>query len=141
MTIQEDYLIGDKAVLSVKDVQDAVRAAWADMRVTGSTAHQLAIDAGIDIDALPDLATGFVDVKPAAAGMGGVDLIILAASHAAVQVWQHVLLPQIRERWGDKAIARKNAATAAAKKAATAAGTPPPAKTAGRKTPAKKSAD
>ncbi len=115
----------DKGVLSVKDVQDAVRAAWDDLRVPGSTVHQLALDAGIDIDALPATPAGFVDAQPAAAGMGGVDLIILAASHAAVQIWQHVLLPQIRERWGDKAIARKNAqAKAAAKKAAA----PAPAK-------------
>jgi hypothetical protein len=122
MVTQEEFTIADKSVLSVKDVQDAVRAAWADLRVEGSTARQLAIDAGIDIDDLPDTAAGFVDVKPAAAGIAGVDLIILAASHAAVQLWQHVLLPQIRERWGDKAIAKKNAAaTAAAKKAAAAA--------------------
>ncbi len=122
MTVQEEFTIADKALLSVKDVQDAVRTAWADLRVEGSAARQLAIDAGIDIDDLPATAAGFVDVKPAAAGIAGVDLIILAASHAAVQLWQHVLLPQIRERWGDKAIAKKNAAaTAAAKKAAAAA--------------------
>lgn len=122
MVTQEEFTIADKSVLSVKDVQDAVRAAWADMRIEGSMARQLAIDAGIDIDALPETAAGFVDVKPAAAGIAGVDLIILAASHAAVQLWQHVLLPQIRERWGDKAIARKNSVAAAvAKKAAAAA--------------------
>ena len=122
MTTQEEFTIADKAVLSVKDVQDTVRTAWADLRAEGSAARQLAIDAGIDIGALPETVAGFVDVKPAAAGIAGVDLIILAASHAAVQLWQHVLLPQIRERWGDKAIAKKNAAaTAAAKKAAAAA--------------------
>ena len=132
MTIQEEYVITDKTSVSVKDVQQAVRAAWADLAVEGSTAREQAIDAGIDLDALPAELDGFVDVQPAAAGMGGVDLLILAASHAAVQLWQYVLLPQIRERWGDKSIAAKNAA---AKKAAAAAKTPAaPRKTASRKT-------
>jgi glycogen synthase len=66
--------------------------------------------------------------------MGGVDLLILAASHVAAQIWQHVLLPQIRERWGDKAIAAKNAADkAAARKAAAATKPPAPPKSAARK--------
>ncbi len=130
MTSQEEYVIGDKSVLSVKDVQDAVREAWSDLRIDGSAARQLALDADIDVDALPKLAIGFVDVKPAGAGMGGVDLLILAASHVAAQIWQHVLLPQIRERWGDKAIAAKNAA---ARKTAAATRTPAPAKAAAKK--------
>jgi len=135
--MQEDhYVIADKAALSVKDVQDAVRSAWDDLRIEGTVVRQLALDAGIDLAKLPATPTGFVDVRPGAAGIGGVELIILAASHAAVQLWQHVLLPQIRDRWGDKAIARKNAAdAAAAKKAAADAKAAAPGKAPGRKTP------
>lgn len=115
---EQAFAIKDKTKLGVSDIQATAAAAWADMQEVGTAAHAAAVKAGIDLKALPKELGQLLSIKPAGAGLGSVDLLIGALGPVAWDVWKHVLLPQIRARWGDDAIKAK---AAAAKKAAAAA--------------------
>lgn len=121
---EQQYVISDKSKLSIGDVQAAAKTAWVDLHTQGSAARARAEANGIDVDALPESLDEVIRIRSAGAGFGSLDLVLGALAPIGWDLWKHVLLPHIRERWGDNAIKAKNAA---AKKAATAAKKTPPA--------------
>jgi hypothetical protein len=118
-----EYVIVDKAKLSVADIQRDALAAWADVRTAGTTANANAKAAGIDVESLPASLEDVVRIKAGGAGVGSIDLVIAGVlAKIALDFWRHVLLPHIRETFGDNAIKAKKAE--AKKSAKTAAQAP-----------------
>lgn len=102
-----EYVIEDKSRHGVTDVQAAVNDAWIDIQVEGTEANARAKRAGIEVSSLPAEVAKLLGIRPSAAGIGTVDFVLVALGPVAWDVWKHVLLPQIRERWGDNAIKEK----------------------------------
>jgi hypothetical protein len=106
--------------ISLREIQKAVDEAWETLAEPGSAIRQTAQQHGIDTASLPATRKEALALKKSEAGLHQevVDLLLVATSHAARDVWHHVLLPWLRSRFGDDAIKeRKTAAKAAKKKA------------------------
>ena len=102
------YRIADKAKLSVAKLQETVKQTWDDMRVPGTLAYENAKAVSLNIARLPELADEAVEVRPAGAGVAGVDVIFagLRAVPRSVwkKLWDGVLLPSIKKQFGETAI-------------------------------------
>lgn len=132
------YEISAKAKVDHKAIQAASLKAWADVRVPGSISNARATEAGVNIEALPQSLNAMLKIHPSGAPLIDVDFVVTAigsgaAAKIGMDMWKYVLLPHIREKFGDKAIAVKKAA---AKK--TAAEQAAPAKAAAKAPAAKK---
>lgn len=104
-----EITIDPRASVGLAGLQATVQQAWADLQCDGSKARARALEAGIDVDALPAVPEELLELKPAAAGFGTTGIILLCLRPIAADLWKHVFLPQIRERWGDQAIKAKKA--------------------------------
>lgn len=102
------YRIADKAKLSVAQLQETVTQTWGDMRLPGTLAYENAKAQSIDVARLPMLVEKAVEVRPAGAGAGAVEVIFagLAAVPRSMwtKLWNAVLLPSIKKRFGEGAI-------------------------------------
>lgn len=108
--------------LQVAQVQAAAQDAWAEMRTPGTKAHANAVAHGLKPESLPSKLNQVLVLRSEAAGVGTVDLAVVAiglASKAAWDLWQYVVLPHIRERWGDKALEERKKAAAKSEAALT----------------------
>lgn len=94
----------------IADIQQAVREAWRQMRRPGTTAHANAVACGFDRVELPKRLTDVVTVRPDGAGAATVDMIVVLSGKVAWDIWKYVLLPHIRDIWGDGALKRKQVA-------------------------------
>lgn len=105
-----EFEIVDKKNVSIADIQDAVTEAWGEMRERGTSAYQAAVDAGIDVSSLPGDVGDAVEIRPAGAGLIGVDVIVVGLlSKMAYDVWKgvwdQILLPKLKRRFGETVLA------------------------------------
>lgn len=139
------YDIAPDSEATIEKIRKLAREVWRELREEGSLAREEAERAGILLEDIPENMEEVLTLKPSGAGFepGSVALIaagmvLHGAGRAALDVWKYVLLPRIREKWGDHALKRQSQA---AKKAATAAATEDPSShTATKKAPRKKPA-
>lgn len=109
--------IVEKGRISLAEIQREARNAISDIAVEGTAANLRAKEAGINVSALSGDADSMLTFKPAAAGIGTVEIVLLALGPVAYDIWKHVVLAHIRDKWGDHAIKAKRAAAKAAEKA------------------------
>lgn len=93
------------------DLELALNEAWPQLKVSGSLLNQAALDAGFAIDELPARDALSISKSGAPIVPGAFELLIaVVGSQAAARVgrdlWEKVLLPYLRRRWGDQAIER-----------------------------------
>lgn len=100
----------DRERLRITDVQATAREAWKQMRLPGTVAHANALARGIDPQSLPKQLDRVIELRPGGAGVGTVDLIVVAAGKVAWDLWKYVILAYIRHHWGDHALKEKRAA-------------------------------
>lgn len=103
------FRIAQQDKIRISDIQEAVLEAWRQMRRPGTTEHANFVAHGFGQVNLPKRLSDVVDVRPDGAGVGTVDLIVVLSGKAALDIWKYVLLPHIRDIWGDDALKRKRA--------------------------------
>ena len=64
------FSIGEPGRHGIADVQELVGELWEDLRIVGTAANAEAAAAGIEVGELPGSMAGFLELKPAAAGVG-----------------------------------------------------------------------
>jgi hypothetical protein len=115
--LQQHYQVTRTGGIGLSELQATTREAWKLMRTPGSSAHADALANGIDLEGLPKHLREMVEIRPDGAGIVTVEGVVVGyLCRAAWDVWKHVLLPQIRRKWGDEAL-RPLRARAVAKKA------------------------
>src|SRR5262249_31326318 len=105
------YEISQASEVSVERVVKLAREVWREIHDEGSLAREEAERAGIPLGALPESMERVLSLKASGAGFepGSVVLVVTGmllngASRVALDVWKHVVLPRIREKWGDHAL-------------------------------------
>lgn len=104
------FRIARRNKVSITDIQSAIREAWRQISKPGTTEYANFRANGLDRFELPGRLSNLITVRPDGAGVAGVDVIIVLSGKVAWDLWKHVLLPHIRDRWGDDALKRKRAA-------------------------------
>jgi hypothetical protein len=104
--------------ISITDIQTAMREAWRQIGKPGTTEYANYRANRLDRFELPGKLGRLVAVRPDGAGIAGVDVIIVLSGKVAWDLWKHVLLPHLRDRWGDDALKRKRTALPRAKSGA-----------------------
>jgi hypothetical protein len=121
---ERQYKIIDNRRLDIALIQAAVSEAWADMHVRGSASYASAQEHGLNISVLPRNLKQVLQVRPAGAGIGSVDMVVAGfLGKAAWDMWRYVVMPYIEGRWGvgvirEKLAAEKRVAAIRGKKAA-----------------------
>jgi hypothetical protein len=98
--------------IRITDIQETVIEAWRRMGRPGTIEHANSLAYGLDRTDLPRRLADMVTLRPDGAGVGTVDLIVVLSGKVAWDLWKHVLLPHIRDVWGDDALKRKRASSA-----------------------------
>jgi hypothetical protein len=97
-----------KAGLSARELQTEINRIWHDMR----TSRELRADitaAGIDHEALMQTEEIPITVHTEASGIDPSSVVLAvafapSASHVLKELWATVLLPRIKQRWGNDAV-------------------------------------
>ena len=118
-----EYEILDIKTVRVIDIQRLAEEIWSELRTAGTPAYVSAKGAHIDVTILPDTIDEALSIQATAASVDLATISVVvgtlapAAGKAAWDIWKHVMLPQIRMRWGDVAIREMQREKAAQKKA------------------------
>lgn len=114
----------DAAELTAEQVLADTRQIWADMKTQGSQARAALLGLGVQPAELPANVGEVLSIKGSGAGMDAatITLIVVAVGGAigaklpvmVGDIWKYVILPQLRHRWGDKALAEKAKKTTSA---------------------------
>ncbi len=128
------YDIARDSGATVEAIRASARKVWGELHQPGSLAREEAERAGIPLDDVPEDMEEALSLKPSGAGFepASVALVVTGmllhgAGRASLDIWKYVLLPRIREKWGDRALkdqktkavrsaAQKGAARTAAKR-------------------------
>jgi predicted NAD-dependent protein-ADP-ribosyltransferase YbiA (DUF1768 family) len=117
----DSRLYSMSANVSFEDIANYLDELWADLHRKGSPTYARAIASGIETAALPTNIEEYIDFKKSAAGLDHsvVDFVVMLAGTEAAkvvgrgvikvssQLWDLVLLPLIRRKWGDEALKEK----------------------------------
>lgn len=107
----DEELVYARGEMSVEEIQSAISQFWQILDNAGDPALEAALrDAHLDRAALADVNSG--DAISVRAGSSGVDpitaviLVTLAPSANMIikDLWRKIVLPRIRQRWGEDAI-------------------------------------
>jgi hypothetical protein len=99
--------------LQAASIRRSANEAWLQMRTPGSRANANALSHGIDPTKLPDDLGDVLEIRPDGAGVVTTGIVVSGLlGKIAWDVWKFVLLPHIREMWGDTALKKRNAGAA-----------------------------
>jgi hypothetical protein len=104
---EQHFLIGADGV-DIAQIRAEVRAAWQDMLREGTVENARALEGGIALDQLPAASDDAVVVRPSAAGVGSVDVVVaLLVAGMVRDVWKKILLPRLVEKFGPQVLKSK----------------------------------
>jgi len=106
-----EYTILDKNHVTVADIQKEVHIAWNQLHDPQSIIAHNAVRFGIEPSQLPEKLEDILSVRPSGQGLDPSTIAIIVAiinssavSTVAKDIWKYVILPHIRDRFGDNAI-------------------------------------
>ena len=116
-----EYSLG-VAKVSGEEIQKGAREIWDEMKAPGSLAYQDLQKLGLKPEDLPADLDSALSFETDAVGydLATISLVVATIGGAIApklpgmigDVWKYVILPQLRARWGDKALAEKAKKTA-----------------------------
>lgn len=114
MSIEFTYELVSESGITILEIQKLVNEAWSDLFIDGTTSHQNALNANIEILNLPQSIDGVLTLRPSGAGFDPASVFLIVAgamgpalSKVSEDVWKYVLLPRIRAKWGDNSLKAK----------------------------------
>ncbi|MCU1315200.1 MAG: hypothetical protein JWN63_522 [Candidatus Acidoferrum typicum] len=118
------YEVTQDSGATISSVRKLAREVWHELQTEGSEAREDAKRAGIDLETIPSTLEKGLELRPSGAAFepGSMALVVSGmllhvAGQASLDLWKYVLLPRIRERWGDHALReRKQPAKKSAEK-------------------------
>jgi hypothetical protein len=118
-----EYQLAKSPTVTIEKIKHEVATVWADLKSRSSGAYDEAVKHGIDVNALPENVVQAIELRKSSAGLDPnyTDLVVtLVNSKVALDVWTYILLPWLRDKFGDKALEarRKNAGRKSPKKQA-----------------------
>lgn len=104
----QEELRYSRGLLSVEQIQQEITKFWAELETSQEIQAELAAE-GISRDILPDNLKDAITVGVDSSGVDPVSVTLIIAfaptgNRILKDVWNAVLLPRIRHRWGDNAI-------------------------------------
>lgn len=96
--------------LTRADLERELDTLWNELRADGAT-RDAALARGINVDDVPDRRDA-ISVTTDAAGFTPVETAIIVAfapvaAKVARDIWEHIILPRIRQRYGQNALEKK----------------------------------
>lgn len=105
VTYQIDNVAG-----GITSVKAAVQEFWEALLDPANDDHQNIIDKGINPSQLPHDLTQILSMKKSAAGFDAsiVDMVVTFASGSvAKDLWTYIILPHLRDKFGDTALKKR----------------------------------
>jgi hypothetical protein len=109
--IEIEYDIVDKNNVTIAKLQNEANIAWEQLHKPNSSAAQSAINHSIDLSQLPSKLEDALKILPSGQGIDPTTIAIIVAivnspavATAARDIWKYVILPHIRDKFGDEAI-------------------------------------
>ena len=104
-----NYTIVDQSKHSVRDFLGLAEEAWRDMGEEGTAANASARQAGIAVGRLPKKLNQVLLIKSGAGIQSEHVEVVWVLGKMAMDVWRYVVLPHIRDVFGDRALKEEKA--------------------------------
>lgn len=103
------YRLSEVGRADMANLQETIAEAWIDMHHPGTIAHYLATSAGLDVANYPRgvneaVKVTFAETVPDGALVAVTGVLRAMAPEDWNNVWNNVLLPRVKKRFGDRAL-------------------------------------
>jgi hypothetical protein len=104
VSVSFSYRMND---LRIEDVADVLDELWASLQVDEALRARVTA-VGVDASSLPANRQSGIHVEPAAAGLGGADVVVVLllplAAEIARDFWKEIVLPRLKKKLGEDAL-------------------------------------